>query len=103
MDTKDDPDASDGIHLASGRISDRAGKLIGELTVKPQDQGRLLLGDYTAVHNLKGFSIQLTPKPDPDNAVVAQIANAGTPRHYKLLLHVINYGTKTVTATIWQL
>jgi hypothetical protein len=63
----------------------------------------MILGNYAEEDALKGFSIQLTPHPDPDDAVVTQIANAGTSQQYKLLLHVINYGTKTVTAKVWQL
>jgi hypothetical protein len=96
------PEAN-AIPLRSGRISNGSGKLLGKITVKPRDQGRMLLGSYPADDAFKGFSIQLKPEPDPEDAVVTQIANAGTQEQYKLLLHIMNYGTKSVTATIWQL
>lgn len=86
-----------------GRISNGSGKLLGEITIKPRNQGRMLLGSYAASDALRGFSIQLQPQPDPEDAVVTQISNAGTTQQYKLLLHIMNYGTKTVTATVWQL
>jgi len=98
-----------GVHLQQGityttpgHISNGSGRLLGELKIKPQGQERLLLGSFTA-GSLKGFSVELTPQPDPEDAVVTHIANAGTAEEYKLLLHVINYGAKTVTAKVWQL
>jgi hypothetical protein len=93
----------DAMHLLSNRIDNTTGKLLGKLTVKPQGQERMLLGSFTAADKLKGFSIGISPNPDSDGSVVTHIANAGTAEKYKLLLHVINYGTKPITASIWRL
>ena len=94
---------ADATPVQFGHISNGSGKLLGEISVRPRDQGRMLLGTYKPQDALKGFAIQLKPEPDPKSAVVTQIANAGTGEHYKLLLNIMNYGTKTVTATVWQL
>jgi hypothetical protein len=98
----DEPEV-DATHLISKRIGHTSGAFLGQLRVKPQDQERMILGTFTVKDNLKGFCIDVKPNPDPDDSVVTHIINAGTDDEYKLLLHIINYGSKTITASIRQL
>ncbi len=78
-------------------------KYVGELSVKPEEQPRISLGVFGADHPAKGFSVELTPLPDPEESIVADVLYVGSPKRYELLLHVANYGDKTVRATVWQM
>ena len=70
--------------------------------VKPKEQPRISLGDYVAEHPPKGFAIHIHPDPEPE-AIATQVTKLGTGREYELVLHIANYGDKTITAEIWQL
>lgn len=78
-------------------------KFVGKLEVKPQEQPSLLLGNFTSKQPAKGFSIQLDPDPNPAESIVIQITRLGTDKRYRLVLHVANYGTKTVHAEVWSI
>jgi hypothetical protein len=67
------------------------------------EQQRIALGDFTKASPPKGFSVELTPDPNPAGSVITEITSLGTAKHYKLVLHIANYGTKVVTAEVWQL
>jgi hypothetical protein len=71
-----------------------------ELEVKPLQQPRINLGEFTANNPPKGFVIKLTPDPDPPESVVTQIVSLGTDKKYKLILHIANYGSKVLHAKI---
>lgn len=78
-------------------------KFVGKLEVKPQEQPSLLLGKFTSEQPAKGFSIQLDPDPDPAESIVTQITRLGTDKRYRLILHIANYGAKTVHAEVWSM
>lgn len=75
---------------------------IGKVEVKAHDQPRISLGNFTANHPPKGFSIHITPDPEPE-AIVTQVTTLGSDKEYELILHIANYGNKTVNAKIWPL
>lgn len=73
------------------------------IEVKPERQERVSLGDFTVSNPPKGFSIEITPDHDPET-VVAQITRIGAEfDKYELVLHVANYGDKTVSVEVAQL
>lgn len=75
---------------------------IGEVKVEPYGQPHMPLGHFTPASRLKGFTIELTPDPDPEGSIVAHVMALGEANNYELVLHVANYGTKTVTARVWK-
>jgi|GEM_PF-3526194 len=96
-------DEASGRSTSRSRIGRNSGKLLGQFKVKPNEQSRMSLGSFAIYEPLKGFSIEITPNPDPTNSVVTEILNTGTPQLYKLTLFVSNYGTKPVIAKVRQL
>jgi hypothetical protein len=74
-----------------------------EIKVRPQEQQRISLGSFTATKPPKGFSVGFAPNPDPAGSVVTEITSLGSDSKYELVLHLANYGNKTVTAKVWQL
>lgn len=74
---------------------------VGELEVRPRRQERVSLGNFTLANPPKGFSLQVTPKRDSD-AVVPQLTRLGaTYDKYELVLHVANYGDRTVSVEVF--
>jgi hypothetical protein len=92
----------DASHLISNDSTDTAA-IVCTVKVKPNDQQRCPLGEYAPDARLRGFSVELTPDPDPENSVVTQITNNETAKKQRLHLHIANYGSKTVTAIVRQL
>lgn len=76
---------------------------INEIKVGPQEQQRISLGSFRGKEALKGFSVGFIPGPDPAGSVVSEITSLGTAERYELVLHLANYGNKSVTARVWQL
>jgi hypothetical protein len=73
------------------------------IEVKPGKQTHISLGDFTASNPPKGFSYEVTPKHETD-AVVVQITRLGAEfDKYELVLHVANYGDKTVNVDVAEL
>jgi hypothetical protein len=72
------------------------------LVVEAHKQPHVSLGNFTADQPPKGFSIHLYPDPEPD-AIIAQVVKLGTEWRYELVLHIANYGNKTVKADVWPL
>jgi hypothetical protein len=77
--------------------------LVEKLNVKPGEQRRVALGSFTKDDPAKGFSIDLSPDPTPVDSIVTEVSSLGTPRRYRLVLHIANYGNKTVSAEVWRL
>lgn len=75
---------------------------VGEIEVRSKEQPHMSLGNYRATDPPKGFAIRIDPSPDPE-AIVTQITSLGTKEEYELILHIANYGNRTVSAEIWQL
>lgn len=95
-------DMVDASHLISYKTVSTA-KPLCSVEVKPLDQQRHTLGDYSPDERLKGFSVEFSPDPDPENSVVTQISNTKVGKKYRLHLHVANFGSKAVTAIVHQL
>ncbi len=77
--------------------------LIEKIEVQPSEQRHIPLGDFTGRKPPKGFSIELTPDPNPAGSLLTEVTSLGTSSRYKLVLHIANYGTKMVTAEVWRL
>jgi hypothetical protein len=75
---------------------------IGEIEVKSNEQPHISLGNYKAASPPKGFAIHINPDPEPET-IITQITSLGTGDEYELVLHVANYGDKTVSAEVWRL
>ncbi len=75
---------------------------IGEVEVKSKEQPHISLGNFTYTNPPKGFAIHITPDPEPE-AIITQITRLGEDDTYELVLHIANYGDKTVSAEVWQL
>ncbi len=75
---------------------------IGKMEVKAHGEPHISLGNFTAKNPPKGFSIHITPDPEPE-AIVTQVTTLGSDKEYELILHIANYGNKTVNAKIWPL
>jgi hypothetical protein len=77
--------------------------LIEKIAIKPGQQCRIYLGSYSEANPPTGFSVELNPDPVPANSVVTEVSSLGLSQHYKLILHIANYGTKTITAEVRRL
>lgn len=81
-----------------------AGKPIGEIEVRPGEQSHISLGVFQEKERLKGFTTELTPEPQDEDAIVTHVARIEKENEgYELILHIANYGNKTVSAEIRQL
>jgi len=101
--TKDQQNSFKTYHLATNRQSTIFTKYIGKLEVKPQQQPKISLGVFGADSPAKGFSVEFSPEPESSESLVTQVAYVGTSKRYELILHITNYGSKTVDAKIWQI
>jgi hypothetical protein len=90
-------------HLISDTPRNKQAALVEKLDVKPGEQRRVALGSFAKDNSAKGFSIELNPDPTPAGSVVTEVSSLGTSRRYRLVLHIANYGTKTVNAEVWRL
>lgn len=75
---------------------------LGEIEVRSKEQPHMSLGNFNDVNPPKGFAIHISPDPDPE-AIVTQITRLGEDDDYELVLHIANYGNKTVSAEVWEL
>lgn len=75
---------------------------LGEIEVKSKEQPHMSLGNYSDANPPKGFVIHINPDPEPE-AIVAQVTRLGYGDSYELVLHIANYGNKTVSAEVWQM
>jgi hypothetical protein len=90
-------------HLISDAPRPKQAKLIEKLEVKPSEQQRILLGNFTGDKPPKGFSVEVTPDPNPAGSLLTEVTSLGTPGQYKLIMHIANYGAKTINAEVWKL
>ncbi|MDN5274740.1 MAG: hypothetical protein JWP06_641 [Candidatus Saccharibacteria bacterium] len=91
----------DASHLLFRHGSHHTSKPVGEVEIKPCDQVHVSLGNFDKTNMPKGYSVQITPRLEPD-AIVTQITSLETDEECELVLHVANYGDKTVSAEVWQ-
>ena len=78
-------------------------KYIGKLRVGAAEQLRMSLGVFGADKPAKGFSVEVSPDPDPDESVVTEILATGSPARYELFLTIANFGGKPITAEVWRI
>lgn len=74
------------------------GKSIAEVEVKPKDQVRVLLGEFTPQNYPRGFSVEFTPHPD--NSMVSRVTSLESGDRQKLILHIANFGEKPVSGIV---
>ena len=72
---------------------------VAVIEVKSNEQPHTSLGNYSILHPPKGFAIYISPDPDPD-AIVTQITRLEAEGQCEFVLHVANYGDRTVSAEI---
>ena len=75
---------------------------VAEIEVRPEEQSHISLGEYTSADPPNGFTIHISPDPEPD-AIVTKITRLGNDTQYELVLHIANYGSKTMSMEVWQL
>lgn len=90
-------------HLISEAPRSKQASLIEKIELKPMDQRRISLGSFTGDNPPRGFSVEITPDPDPEGSVLSEVTSLGTSCQYKLIMHITNYGVRTVSAEIWQI
>ena len=90
-------------HLISDLPRSKGASLIKRIELKPTEQQRITLGNFTEDNPPKGFSIEITPDPNPAGSVLTEVTSLGTTKQYKLILHITNYGIGTVSAEVWKL
>jgi hypothetical protein len=88
------------VHVGSRHKNE---KYIGELEAEPHDQPHISLGHFTRTSHLKGFVIEIAPDPEPEESIVTHITALGSEKKYELVLHVANYGIKSVTVRVWRM
>jgi hypothetical protein len=90
-------------HLIVDAPRHKQASLIEKIEINPNEQRRISLGSFTEYKPPRGFSIELSPDPNPAGSVLTEVTSLGTSKRYKLVLHIANFGTKTVNATVWKL
>ena len=76
---------------------------IAVLEVSPLDQTHISLGEYISSRPPIGFSITITPDYEPDD-VVAQIMRIDAAGgEFELVLHVANYGDKSLSVEVFRI
>ena len=78
---------------------------IGEIEIRPREQSRLSLGTFHKNKPPKGFVIDITPEPIEDSIVtqVTRLESGAGGASEELILHIANYGDKTICAEVRQL
>lgn len=88
-------------YLLKGDGATARGNPIGEIEVRPGEQLHMSLGIYKEKERLIGFTTELTPDPGDDDSIVTCVARIEKENgKYELILHIANYGTKTISAEI---
>lgn len=90
-------------HLISNTPRHKQAHLIEKLEVKPSEQRRVALGSFAEDNPPKGFSVEITPDPNPTGSVLTEVTSLGTAKRYKLVLHVTNYSSRAVNTEVWRL
>lgn len=76
---------------------------VGKLMVKPQEQSRMSLGIFSDSKPARGFSVEIDPAAEQDDSVVTEVVSVELGRRYELVLHVSNYGSKTIHVDVMRL
>ncbi len=78
-------------------------KFVDKVTIRPNKQLIIPIGNTFTGTPPKGFSIGLSPGNSANELVEMQVVTSGTPHKYEYKLQVTNNGTKTVCAEVWAL
>lgn len=92
-------DIIDMSHIILKQAGSKSRPLV-EIEVKPKDQVRVLLGEFTQQNHPKGFSVEYSPSPDPENSMVSRVTSLESAKHQKLILHIANYGSKPIKSFV---
>ncbi len=76
---------------------------VAEIEVKPNKQPHMSLGSFTDKAPPRGYVVELSPDPEPSESVVAQIVQVGSSEKFDLILHIANYGNRTISAEVHEL
>lgn len=76
---------------------------IAEVTVAPQAQQKISLGNFTPSSPPTGFAVQPGTETDQAGSVITELLSLGNTSHYELVLRIANNGTKTEQVKIWQM
>jgi hypothetical protein len=93
---------SDASHLMLTDVDTKEKTPIAEIEVSSKEQPHISLGNYTSANPPKGFAIHISPEPETET-IVTQITRLGEDEEYELVLHIANYGSKAISAEVWQL
>lgn len=78
-------------------------KFVGEMTVKPQGQARMPLGDFTPQRPAKGFSIEIEQASQTEDSVTTEINVVGSHKHYQFVLNAANYSDTPISIRVFAL
>jgi hypothetical protein len=78
-------------------------KYIGKLKVGRAEQLQMSLGVFGADRPAKGFSVEVSPDPQPEESVVTEVIAVGSPARHELFLSIANFGDKPITAEVWRI
>lgn len=90
-------------HLISDKPRSKGADLIKSIKLNPTEQQRVPLGSYREDDPPRGFSVEITPDPNPVGSVLTEVVSLGTSKRYRLVLHITNYSVGAVTAEVWRL
>ena len=93
---------SEASHLLTILEAPIKGHPIGEIEVKSKEQPHISLGNFSSTSPPTGLCNSHHPDPEPGD-IVTQVTQIGDEKHYEMVLHIANYGNKTVSAEVWQL
>jgi hypothetical protein len=89
-------------HLISDARHPKEASLIEVIELKPTEQQHIPLGTFKESNPPKGFSVEITPDPDPADSVLTDVVSIGTSKQYKLVMQITNYSIGNVVAEVWQ-
>lgn len=90
-------------HLIRDATHPKSAQQIKKIDLKPTEQQRIPLGTFTNDNPPKGFSIEITPDPTPEDSVLTEVTRLGTEKQYRLILHIANYSSGSINAIIRKL
>ncbi len=90
-------------HLVSDVRHSKEANLIERIELKPTEQQRIPLGSFKEDNPPKGFSVEISPDPNPVDSVLTEVVSIGTSKRYKLVMHITNYSIGNVVAEVWRL
>jgi len=79
------------------------GRLIGSVEVRPFNQSRILLGNFTQQKPPKGFAVELTPDPLPADSFTTEVLTSPNETGYRLMMHLANHGNTAITASVYHM